>query len=100
MNLCNFTKYPSLYNYGKKPFVFSTQLEKDKDIGWKQNGDNVRFRPILTKYQHLLKKRESEKKMYMLSFEYTFEYSLDDVYFAYCIPYSYSKLISYLSSLK
>ncbi len=69
-------------------------------MGWQQSGDNVRFRPILTKYQHLLKKRESEKKMYMLSFEYTFHYDCDDVYFSYCIPYSYSKLMATLGLLK
>jgi len=28
----------------------------------------------------------------MLCFEYIFEYDQDDVYFSYCIPYSYSKL--------
>lgn len=48
----------------------------------------------------MLKKREAEKKMYMLSFEYEFQYPEDDVYFAYCIPYSYSKLMTTLSLLK
>ena len=38
--------------------------------------------------------------MYKLSFEYEFEYLEDDVYFAYCIPYSYSKLMTTLSLLK
>lgn len=28
----------------------------------------------------------------MLCFEYTFQYDQDDVYFSYCIPYTYSKL--------
>jgi murein tripeptide amidase MpaA len=34
-----------------------------------------------------------------LSFEYEFEYEDDEVYFAYCIPYTYSCLLKELNSL-
>ena len=38
--------------------------------------------------------------MYMLEFEYLFQFDQDDVYFSYCIPYSYSKLVYTLQVLK
>ena len=35
----------------------------------------------------------------MASFEYDFEYEDDMVYFAYCIPYTYTMLLSFLKEL-
>ena len=39
----------------------------------------------------------SVKPQYTLSFEYTFIFEDDEVYFAYCIPYTYSRLLHYLN---
>lgn len=41
----------------------------------------------------------STKKYYVASFEYDFEYEDDLVYFAYCIPYTYSNLLVFLREL-
>lgn len=39
------------------------------------------------------------KKYYVATFEYEFENENDLVYFAYCIPYTYTMLLSYLRDL-
>jgi len=40
------------------------------------------------------------KNYYSLTFTYTFEYSLDHVYFAYSVPYSYTDLRNDLTALE
>ena len=35
-----------------------------------------------------------------MSFEYEFEFDDDEVYFAYCIPYTYSDLLDYIKENK
>jgi hypothetical protein len=37
-----------------------------------------------------------KKKYYMVSFEYTFKRKDDEIYFAYALPYTFSKLYSFL----
>lgn len=39
---------------------------------------------------------QKKKNYYTLSFEYTFHYDDDEVYFAYSIPYTYSQLLNFL----
>jgi hypothetical protein len=34
----------------------------------------------------------------MVTFDYTFKYDDDEVEFAYCVPYTYSKLIKFIHS--
>ena len=41
----------------------------------------------------------SRKKYYQLSFEYTFTRPDDEVYFAYALPYTFSKLHNYLKEV-
>ena len=35
-----------------------------------------------------------------MSFDYRFEYEDDEVKFAYCIPYTYSQLVNFISQLE
>lgn len=39
------------------------------------------------------------KQYFILSFEYTFKHEKDEVEIAYCVPYTYSKLMKYLKQL-
>ncbi len=39
------------------------------------------------------------KKYYMLSFDYTFKKPNDEVYFAYALPYTFSKLNNYIKEV-
>lgn len=40
-----------------------------------------------------------KKKYYQLSFEYTFKKPHDEVYFAYALPYTFSKLSNYIKDV-
>ncbi len=35
-----------------------------------------------------------------MSFDYQFEFDNDEVYFAYCIPYTYSDLLTFIREIK
>ena len=37
-----------------------------------------------------------ETSYYTFTFEYTFKYEADCVFFAHCVPYSYTDLMKYL----
>jgi murein tripeptide amidase MpaA len=41
----------------------------------------------------------SNIRVYKLSFDYNFEEEDDEVYFAYCIPYTYSQMLGDISRL-
>lgn len=41
INIMNFTKVPSLYNYNKLPFVYSDKLNKNQNVDWHQSGSNI-----------------------------------------------------------
>ena len=40
-----------------------------------------------------------KKKYYMLSFDYNFTRANDEVYFAYALPYTFSKLYSFVKQI-
>lgn len=42
---------------------------------------------------------QRQRKSYCLSFDFTFEFDNDKVWFAYTIPYTYSMCIQYLKSI-
>ncbi|KAL4450839.1 hypothetical protein ABPG74_011681 [Tetrahymena malaccensis] len=95
-NICNFQKKRSLYQRGLKPYVLS---QKDKDqFGqiWKQGGSNVYYSKRKNiKYDILV---NSSKQYYQMTFDYTFEYDNDEVYFAALPPYTYSDMRKFLTS--
>ena len=97
-SIVNLMKYDSLYNNGLKPLVFSVKKEKNEGVGWYRTQESVSY------YQNNLPRPGNTGKLpsfyYTLSFNYTFEYAHDLVFFAHCYPYSYSTLQSYLHSLK
>ncbi|KAL4495015.1 hypothetical protein ABPG72_015715 [Tetrahymena utriculariae] len=95
-NVCNFQKKRSLYQRGLKPYILS---QKDKDqFGqiWKQGGSNVYYSKRKNiKYDMLV---NSSKQYYQMTFDYTFEYDNDEVYFAALPPYTYSDMRKFMTS--
>ncbi|XP_076462552.1 cytosolic carboxypeptidase 6-like [Babylonia areolata] len=84
-NIVNFSKTKSLYRDGMTPLVKSTSRPK-----W------VR---IPTKYVYYYRCPD-HRKNYVMSFAFNFD-SEDEVYqFAYCYPYSYTRLQNYLDNLE
>ena len=76
-----------------------------KNEGWVKHGENITYKlsklsqahnvtsaNALTSDLSELKPLRSRKKYYMLSFDYCFKRPNDEVYFAYALPYTFSKL--------
>uniref|UniRef100_A0A1I8F176 Peptidase_M14 domain-containing protein n=1 Tax=Macrostomum lignano TaxID=282301 RepID=A0A1I8F176_9PLAT len=83
--IVNFSKTKSLYREGMTPVVKSTSRPK-----W------VRLPPKHVYYYRC----PEHRKNYVLSFAFCFDKE-DDVYqFAYCYPYTYTRLQAYLDSLE
>lgn len=72
----NFYKSKSSYLHGMKPYIKS----KRSNQGWSQQGRSIVY------------EKDEVENCYQLRFTYDFEYPNDEVQFAYCIPYTYSKL--------
>jgi cytosolic carboxypeptidase protein 2/3 len=92
-NIVNFMKYESLYNAGMKPLVYS---EKQKEKGWHRECSAVSY----FKNQTPRIARGRAQYFYTLTFTYVFKCKEDKVFFAYCFPYTYSQLMSYLNTLR
>ena len=41
--ITNFLKVDSLYNMGMKPLMYSEQDAKNKNIGWRRCGSNIKY---------------------------------------------------------
>ncbi|XP_033885219.1 cytosolic carboxypeptidase 6-like [Acipenser ruthenus] len=84
-NIVNFSKTKSLYRDGMSPVVKSTSRPK-----WQRL-------PAKNVYYY---RCPDHRKNYVMSFAFCFDKE-DDVYqFAYCYPYTYSRLQHYLDSLE
>ncbi|XP_025110591.1 cytosolic carboxypeptidase 6-like isoform X2 [Pomacea canaliculata] len=84
-NIVNFSKTKSLYRDGMTPLIKSTSRQK-----W------VR---IPAKYVYYYRCPD-HRKNYVMSFAFNFD-NEDEVYqFAYCFPYSYTRLQNYLDNLE
>uniref|UniRef100_A0A3Q1G6E5 AGBL carboxypeptidase 4 n=1 Tax=Acanthochromis polyacanthus TaxID=80966 RepID=A0A3Q1G6E5_9TELE len=84
-NIVNFSKTKSLYRDGMSPVVKSTSRPK-----WQRL-------PAKNVYYY---RCPDHRRNYVMSFAFCFDRE-DDVYqFAYCYPYTYSRLQHYLASLE
>ena len=55
------------------------------------------FEPFLSEEQKkLMAKRRKKRNLFSMSFQYTPEYEIDEVYFAFCVPYTVHNLRTYL----
>ena len=86
-NILNFSKPDSLFNYGMKVTMYSQRKSENEKIGWYKGCTEITY------YSNGIKKDPaSVKTYYSLSFSHTFEYSDDELFFAFCYPYTYSDL--------
>uniref|UniRef100_A0A672PLU9 AGBL carboxypeptidase 4 n=1 Tax=Sinocyclocheilus grahami TaxID=75366 RepID=A0A672PLU9_SINGR len=84
-NIVNFSKTKSLYRDGMSPVVKSTSRPK-----WQRL-------PAKNVYYY---RCPDHRRNYVMSFAFCFDRE-DDIYqFAYCYPYTYSRLQHYLASLE
>ena len=93
-NILNFGKPDSLFNYGMKVLVLSTNDNQRAGLSWTRGCDNISY------YPNNIRKNSGSKSYYTLTFNYTFAYSRDTVYFAYSYPYTYSDLMEDLARIE
>lgn len=87
-NIVNFGKKYLLYKDGMKPYSYRKSKGK-----WTQEGISVSYQKRRFRYEG-----SEHVVSHNLSFFYEFK-DYEPVYFAYCIPYSYSYLLHRLNSL-
>lgn len=93
-NICNFHKPVQLFRKGMRPVYFSSQDNLTSQSSWKSvEGDIEFFRN--SNFSDPVKKTF----MYTLSFSHTFVNANDTVFFAFAVPYTYTRLLNFLGSL-
>ena len=87
-SLLNHCKPDSLFNEGMKVLIYSEKHAQAKDIGWHRGGTKIAY------YQNGIRKEGTKgfKSLYTLTFTYEFQYDDDNVFFAYCYPYTFTEL--------
>lgn len=83
----NFTKEDSLYGTGMRIVI----SKKSNGYKWTKGGEDINYQPS----EHLRRKHRDPLKnkfYYELSFNYKFNEQEDKIFFAYCYPYTFSKL--------
>ena len=85
-DIMNLLRKKTKYCYGIKIWIFSTKNNKINKTGWYHTNDRVEY-----SRNNLYKLQKGKRIFYStLSFDYVFEYDDDEVYFANCIPYTYT----------
>ena len=87
-NIMNFLRKTTKYSNGIKIWVYSRKNSEINNIGWHHTTEEVNY------YRNFLYKLSKGKKdyFYTLSFNYTFKFDDDEVFFANCIPFTYTDL--------
>lgn len=89
-NIVNLTKRNSLYQQGMPVQTLSLRKAADQGATWAFGGSNVKYG--LSKLMKVMPTEEGVRKRvyFQLSWEYTFEYDDDTVFFAFSLPYTFS----------
>jgi len=112
INIKNLSKPNGLYAKGMRPFVYSTNKQKQTGVGWHRGGENVSYfqngqTARFTKKTldaHWIGTQPTDKEKYKalhsLQFDYKFESDYDIVFFAHFVPYTYTDLVNFLCTLQ
>ena len=95
-NILNLVKPDSLFNDGMKVLVYSDKKAAQENIGWYRDCIKISYYANGIKRENL----RFYKSYYTLTFTYNFPYDFDNVYFAYCYPYTYTELTQYLGEIQ
>lgn len=113
-SILNQTKHPHFFNEGMKPMVFSELDNKTMYTSWTCKVDDCTitktevksFQPLGLRTIQIGKEDDYEKPEYNqtynfnISFSHTFKYDNDNVYFAFCKPYSFTRLHNFYSKIE
>jgi hypothetical protein len=97
----NFTKVNSLYENGMQPSFFSRRACDKEGRGWYQAGQNIRYEESqYSKEINDMNYLSYSRQFMQLSFTFNFEYTADEIFCCYTIPYSYSDMQAHLNELR
>ena len=113
-NVMNMTKNLHFQRLGMSPCVFSEQGYSKIYLSWTNKTESItltklpNIRPELMDARTIYiphtdiiaDKSNKERKVYKLSFKYTFKYNNDVVYFALHKPFCYSRMKTYIERLE
>lgn len=99
LNIVNMTKRNSLYLQGMPVQVLSLKKSKHTGHTWSFGGENLRY-GISKVTQRPTEEQPRRRIYYQLSWDYTFEYDDDEVFFAYSLPYSFSMVTNLVQSIQ
>ena len=92
-SVINLIKSESSYKQGMKPLIYSKkEAEREGGFGWQRDGSNISY------YQNSMK-RKGGGFYYTLTFQMNFRYDDDEVYIAYCYPYTYTDCCNFLDRI-
>lgn len=97
-NILNCCKPIGLFKHGMKPLTFSEIDYEENGNDWTPNSENALYFK-----NDILKNPTNERcksTYFTLSFDYTFKYTGDRVYFAFSRPYSFTMLKTHLGKIK
>ena len=88
LNIMNLQRKRTKYSNGIKIWCYSRKNSDINKVGWHHTTEKVNY------YKNFLYKLNKGKKeyYYTLSFNYTFQFDNDEVFFANCIPFTYTDL--------
>jgi hypothetical protein len=70
-----------------KIIVYSKRESEEKNLSWHRGGEDIQY------FENGYSRSSTDfKPFYTLSWDYTFLYHSDEVYFAYSYPYTFSNL--------
>lgn len=95
--IVNMRKKDMLYLSGMQPSVYSVKSFKEFGTRWHREGTNITYTENSpTSTANFV----GRQKYYTLSFNYSFKFENDEVFFAYSVPYTYTDLTQYLENVR
>ncbi len=94
LSIMNMLRKRTKYQNGIKIWIYSKKKNLEhNNIGWHHTNEDVKY------YRNFLYRLIKGKRQYFytLSFDYTFEYDNDEIYFANCIPFTYTDVMKELN---
>ena len=87
-SILNLLRQSTKYSNGIKIWIYSKKLFEEKKVSWHHTKELVKYYK-----NHLYRLSKGTRQyFYTLSFNYTSKYENDEIYFANCIPYTYTDL--------
>lgn len=94
INIVNFRKSDSLFNYGMLPCCYSLEGQKKNQEGWVRKGTKVQY------FRNNHQVEDSKKYYYTLTFNIMAQYPNDTIKIAQCYPYTLTDLNNFITDIE